>query len=117
MDTNGILQLSTAAALAVISLSFGLQKLLKGWKATGAETSLIDAMHKELERMSAQNTKLSQELNKLQLELITLNSQLMTLSSENQRLHSEVSLLTGQVTKLQLTLRLREAADDSSSET
>jgi predicted nuclease with TOPRIM domain len=115
MEASSIVQLTSVAALAIISGSFALQKLLSGWKATTTESSLIDSMHKELDRMSKQNTILSQELNKLQIELISLNTQLRALSSENQRLHSEVTLLTSQVTRLQNTLKSKESEDDSTS--
>ena len=115
MEASSIVQLTSVAALAVISGSFALQKLLSGWKATSTESSLIDSMHKELDRMSKQNTLLSQELNKLQLELISLNSQLRLLTSENERLHSEVTNLTGQVTRLQVTMRHQGVDDGSAS--
>ncbi len=107
MDANSIIQITTAVALGIISLAFGIQKLIRGWKATGAETSLIDSMHKELERMSQQNTTLSLELNKLQREIINLNGELRSLSTENQRLHSEVVTLTGEVARLQVMLENR----------
>ncbi len=105
MDANLIVQVTSAAAFGIISLAFALQKLIRGWKATGVETSLIDSMHKELARMSEQNTTLSVELNKLQREIITLNGELRALSSENQRLHSEVVTLTGEVARLQVILQ------------
>ncbi len=107
MDANSIIQITTALAIGIISLSFGIQKLIRGWKATGAETSLIDSMHKELERMSQQNTTLSLELNKLQREIINLNGELRSLSTENQRLHGEVVTLTGEVSRLQVMLENR----------
>ena len=117
MEVSSIVQVNSAVAIAVISSSFALQKLLSGWKASGAENTLIDSMHKELDRMSKQNTVLSQELNKLQIELIALNSQLRLLTSENERLHSEVTALTGQVTRLQATLKITGVDDGSTSQT
>jgi predicted nuclease with TOPRIM domain len=115
MEAGSIVQVTSAIAIAVISSSFALQKLLSGWKASGAENTLIDSMHKELDRMSKQNKILSEELNKLQIELISLNSQLRLLTSENERLHSEVTNLTGQVTRLQLTIIDQGVSDDSTS--
>lgn len=107
MNVDFIIQFATAVALGIISLSFGIQKLLRSWKSASVENSLIDSMHKELERMSQQNTTLSIELGKLQREIINLNSELRGLSSENQRLHSEVVTLTGEVSRLQVMLENR----------
>jgi len=95
-----ILQTTGALAVGLIAIAIGIQKLLRGWKETNTETSVLGLMHKELERMSLQNTLLSDELNKLQLELITLNKELYNLNLENQRLHNEVDSLTTEVTLL-----------------
>jgi predicted nuclease with TOPRIM domain len=92
-------------AVAVVAAVFGIQKLLKGWKESSTESSVITIMHTELERMARQNTTLTTELNKLQIELVTLNSELRKLTLENQQLHAEVAALTAQVTHLQATLR------------
>jgi predicted nuclease with TOPRIM domain len=81
-----------------------VQKLLKDWKSTSAETSIITLMHNELDRMSEQNTQLSVELGRLNAQVITLNQQLQKLTIENQRLQSEVVALTREVTRLQSVL-------------
>lgn len=94
LTTEVLVQALSVAALAVIALTVGIQKLLKDWKSTSAETSVIELMHTELERMSAQNSTLSRELNRLQKEIITLNQQLSQLAIENQNLHREVAALT-----------------------
>ena len=106
VDTGSIqiIEVSGVVALALISLSFGVQKLLKGWKETSTESSVLTMMHTELERMSSQNTKLSDELNKLQLELVKLNKELFNLTLENQRLHGEVAALTAEISRLKLKL-------------
>ena len=75
IDNNSLIQTISIVALAVIAFSVGLQKLLKDWKSTNAETSVITLMHTELERMSQQNTLLATELNRLQQEMIILNTQ------------------------------------------
>lgn len=99
LDTQTLVQTISVVALAAIALTVGVQKLLKDWKSTSAETSVITLMHTELERMSAQNTTLSQELNRLQQEIILLNQQLSKLTVENQRLHTEVCALTEKVSQ------------------
>ena len=95
-----ILEASGAIAVSLVAIAFGIQKLLKGWKETSAESNVLTLMHSELERMSTQNSTLSKELNKLQLELVALNKELYNLSIENQRLHSEVSRLTTEINRL-----------------
>jgi len=97
--TDNFIQVLGASALAIITLFIGLQKLLKEWKSTSAETSVITLMHTELERMSTQNSALSVELGRLHTEVINLNQQLQKLSIENQRLQVEVGALTNQVRK------------------
>jgi len=97
LTTEVLVQALSVAALAVIALTVGIQKLLKDWKSTSAETSVIELMHTELERMSAQNSTLSRELNRLQKEIITLNQQLSRLTIENQNLHREVAALTAEI--------------------
>lgn len=91
-------------AVAVIAVFMGTQKLLKDWRTTSAETSIITLMHTELERLSEQNTQLSTELGRLHNEVINLNRELQKLTLENQRLQSEVVTLTREVTRLQAVL-------------
>lgn len=97
--TDNFIHVLGASALAIITLFIGLQKLLKEWRSTSAETSVITLMHTELERMSTQNSALSVELGRLHTEVINLNQQLQKLSIENQRLQVEVGALTSQVRK------------------
>jgi predicted nuclease with TOPRIM domain len=94
IENNSLIQTISVASLAVIGLIVGVQKLLKDWRSTQAETNIINIMHTELERMSSQNTKLSTELGKLQEEIIELNNQLTKLNIENNKLQEEVSRLT-----------------------
>jgi len=100
IDTQTLVQTLSVVALAAIALTVGVQKLLKDWKSTTAETSVITLMHQELERMSGQNTLLSKELNRLQQEIILLNQQLSKLTIENQRLHTEVAALTNEISSV-----------------
>jgi archaellum component FlaC len=88
--------------LAIIALSVGVQKLLKDWKSTNAETNIITLMHSELERLSTQNGVLSTELNRLQQEMIKLNTQLGQLCIDNQVLQTEVVALTDEINKLRI---------------
>ena len=99
IDNHSLIQTISLVALAVIAFSVGIQKLLKEWKSTGAETSIITLMHTELERMSEQNGLLSNELNRLQQEMIVLNNQLAQLCVENQQLQAEVVALTNEVSR------------------
>lgn len=103
-----IAETSGLVAGALVAIAFGIQRLLKNWKETSKESSILDMMHTELGRMSQQNIILSSELNKLQVELITLNKELIKLTSENQRLHSEVGGLTYEINKLKLLLPPRD---------
>lgn len=100
IDNHSLIQTVSLIALAVVAFSVGIQKLLRDWKSTGAETSIITLMHTELERMSDQNGLLSKELNRLQQEMIVLNTQISQLCVENQRLQTEVVALTNEVSKL-----------------
>jgi chromosome segregation ATPase len=100
IENHGLIQTLSMVALAIIALSVGVQKLLKDWKSTGAETNIISLMHSELERLSTQNTVLSTELNRLQQEMIKLNAQLAQLCIDNQALQSEVVALTDEINKL-----------------
>ena len=91
--------------LAVVAVFVGIQKLLRDWKSTGAETNLISLMHTELERMSDQNTALSTELGRLHTEVITLSQELQKLTVENQRLQTEVIALTNEISELKTLTR------------
>lgn len=91
------LQATSLVAIAVMAVFIGAQKILKNWRSTEAETSIITLMHSELERMSEQNTKLSLELGRLHTEVIALNTELQKLTVENQNLRTEVCALTQEV--------------------
>jgi predicted nuclease with TOPRIM domain len=100
IENFSISELATGALVGLIGVAFGLQKIFKGWLETSTELSVINLMHDELSRMSAQNKILSEELNKLQLELIKLNTELELLTIENRRLHADVSEITKQLDRL-----------------
>lgn len=88
-------------AAALLSIAFLLKKLFSGWKASDTEDSLLSMLHKEVQRMSTQNSTLMTELQGLQREVIILNTELLTLTRENKKLHEQVSLLSNEVTRLQ----------------
>ena len=94
---NNTIEVLGLVALAILAVFIGIQKLVKDWRSTSAETSIITLMHTELERMSEQNTALSTELGRLHTEVIALNQQLQKLTVENQRLQTEVCALTEQI--------------------
>jgi septal ring factor EnvC (AmiA/AmiB activator) len=96
VDTQNqdIFQTISLGALAIVGLVVGVQKLLRDWRSTQAESNIIQVMHTEIERMSDQNTKLSSEIGKLQEEIIRLNQELTKLNVENNKLQTEISRLT-----------------------
>jgi predicted nuclease with TOPRIM domain len=102
------LQAVSLVALAVMGVFIGAQKILKNWRSTEAETSIITLMHTELERMSEQNTKLSIELGRLHSEVIALNTELQKLTVENQRLQTEVCALTQEVSNFKQMSAMQE---------
>lgn len=106
---------AAGASAALFALVVGLQKVLKGWRETNAESSVISLMRTELERMSAHNRVLSTELASLQVEIISLNKELRKLTSENQKLHQEVVSLTEEVNRLQILLQSRPGAERSAA--
>ena len=103
-ETKNIAQLAGLAVVALISIAFALQTLLKNWKSTSTEGALLKIMHEEIERMSAQNTILSGEIGKLQIELVKLSGQLTTLTAENKKLQEEVADLNAEIIRLNKTI-------------
>lgn len=103
-DSTSLPQTLAGIAATVVVVLVAGQKILKGWKETSTESSVMSILHTELERMSTQNTKLATELSKLQLEVVNLNKELRKLTVENQQLHSEVTTLTQEVNRLQTIL-------------
>jgi hypothetical protein len=99
-----------AVAAGIVGVVIGIQTIMKGWKESRTESSIITLMHTELERMSSQNILLSSELNKLQIEIIHLNKEIRDLSVENQKLYREVASITSEVSLL------REVIIDNSLE-
>jgi hypothetical protein len=99
-----------AVAVGIVGAVIGIQTIMKGWKESRTESSIITLMHTELERMSSQNILLSSELNKLQVEIIHLNKEIRDLSVENQKLYREVASITSEVSLL------REVIIDNSLE-
>jgi len=111
VDSNTVLQTISVVALAVIALVFGIKKLMKDWLISSTETSVLELMHEELNRMSAQNLTLSKELSKLQQEIIQLNTQLRKLCIENDKLQTEVVALTNQLNAFKQLAILQEAKE------
>lgn len=94
VENQGFLQTISLLSVALIALVIGLQKLVRDWRTTNAESDIISIMHKEIERMSSQNITLSTTLGKLQEEIIELNKQISKLNIENNKLQEEISVLT-----------------------
>jgi len=93
-DNQGFLQTISLLSVALIALVMGVQKLIRDWRTTKAESDIISIMNQQIERMSNQNSTLSVELGKLQEEIIELNKQISKLNIENNRLQEEISALT-----------------------
>lgn len=107
IESSTIAEYAAAIAMGVIGLAVGLQKVVKNWKETSAESSIVTMMHTELTRLSEHNSVLAKELSLLQVEIISLNKQLLALTAENQKLHSQVVSLTEEVNRLQVMLENR----------
>lgn len=107
LGTDNFIQVLGVVATAIIVTLMAIQKIVREWRSTEAETRIITLMHIELERMSEQNTALSTELGRLHAEVINLNQQLQQLTIENQCLQREIIALTNEVNNLKM---LREKA-------
>lgn len=94
LDNQSLVQTISLLSVGLIALVIGIQKLLRDWRTTKAESDIIQIMHTEIERMSAQNTTLSNALGSLQQEILELNKQITKLNIENNKLQEEVSTLT-----------------------
>jgi len=99
-QTNYFTELIVSITVGLGAIMYGIQSLLKNWKISKTESSLLKMMHEELERMSSQNTTLSYEIGKLQGELVTLSTQLSGLTKENQKLQVEVASLNNEISRL-----------------
>lgn len=108
VDSNMAIETITMVALAIIALVFGIKKVVKDWRVSDTGDDIMNLMHKELERMSAQNTLLSTELNKLQQEIIQLNAQLRQLCIENDKLQTEVIALTNELNAFKRVAAVRK---------
>ena len=93
LSSFNVVESAGLLAVSLIGVVFALQKVLKNFKSESAESNIITLMHKELARLSDQNTKLSEELSAFQLQVVDLNKQIQKLTLENQRLHNEVARL------------------------
>ena len=100
LDVQNLSQSIGILGLAAISLIIAYKKIFKDWKSTDAETTVIELMQSELQRMSQQNVALSTEIGRLHTEVIELSAQLRKLTVENQRLQEEVVALTNEVSGL-----------------
>ena len=104
-NMDEIIQTTGIVGLAVIAFFIGVQKLLKDWKSSSAESNIITLMHSELDRMSEQNTALSTELGRLHNQIILLSQELQKLTLENQQLQTEVIALTKEISALKALTR------------
>lgn len=108
VENHSLVQTISVVGMAIVAFSVGIQKLLKEWRSTEAETSVIKMMHEELERMGTQNSRLTEELTKLQNEIVELNSQLTKLNIENNKLQQDVAALTTELNSFKKMAALRK---------
>lgn len=117
MDNTAFFTTEIAAIVfAVGGIALGIQKLIKYWSITSAESSVVKMMHTELERVGHQNKLLAEELNKLQLEIIALNKELRNLSIENSKLHEQIYNFSSEVCRLQSLLNKHTDFKDNSND-
>jgi cell division protein FtsB len=90
LDNNSLPQIAGAVIVAIVGLIYGIQKLPNRWKESKVEASLVEMVHQELERLSAQNTLLSEEIAKLQTQVFSLIKEINSLSIDKERLKKEV---------------------------
>lgn len=88
---NPVLEMLTTAAAALTLLVLGLQKIVRDWKTTKAESDIISMLHNEIERMEQQNKKLSDEVHSLQQKLISLSQDVTKLTVENNHLREQIA--------------------------
>jgi len=108
VENHSLVQTISVAGMAIIALGVGIQKLIKEWRSTNAETSVIKIMHEELERMGTQNAKLTEELTKLQNEIVELNNQLTRLNIDNNKLQQDIAELTSELNSFKKLAALRK---------
>lgn len=96
-----------AIAIALASIAGHMRKLYIQWKrddVTLAEQSarrtIVEQLHEELTRMSAQNLALAGELNKLQIHILELTKQIAMLSAKNSELENEIAMLRLEINRL-----------------
>lgn len=96
-----------AAAASVAGLALAARKWLVAWKSEGvnlaqndAQTTLIQQLHAELQRLATQNALLAEEVNKLQRTIIVLNTQVGELTVEKQSLHDQLAELTQEIARI-----------------
>ncbi len=113
IDANSLAQIAAAFVIGLLAIAVGLQTILKNWKSSNTENSLLQMMHTELERMSIQNKTLADEISKLQMELIKLSNQLSTLTHENHKLQGEVSGLNQEISRLHALMVQKSSMKES----
>lgn len=88
-----ILEAISASAFAFVLLILGIQKIVRDWKTTRAESDIITMLHTEIQRMEEQNTRLSTEVHNLQQKIIQLGQEVTKLTVENSMLNEKISAL------------------------
>lgn len=88
---NSIIETLSIFSFAIVGLLLGIQKILRDWKTTKAESDIITMLHTEIQRMEEQNSRLSSEVHTLQQKIIELSQQITKLTVENTVLNQKVS--------------------------
>lgn len=85
---------------AMIGIAFGIQRVLKNWKETGASSNVVSLLHAEVTRMGQHNETLLTKLTQLQTEILALQLQVGRLTVENNNLRSQVETLTAELDRV-----------------
>lgn len=114
IKSTNVFEAVALGAAAIIAGVMTLQKVIQSWKSTSSGTTVIETMHKEIQRMSSLNQTLANEMTNLHETIINLNREIRNIRDENQRLNSEITLLTSEVQRLsnQRLQPIRSASDE-----
>lgn len=100
INASSVAQLAGGLVAALLIIAYSLQNLLKNWKSNNTETSLMNIMHDELNRMAKQNSDLSKEIGNLQTQIIELSGNLTKLTVDNKNLTEEIHRLNYKIESL-----------------
>lgn len=113
-DQLSTLDLGSKAAVltaALVGIAVGLQRVVKSWKSTDAETTLVTLLHKELERLSKQNTSLSEQFAENQQKLVEISNAFTDSLKDKRELEVKITELQEQLKET--NVRLEQSSDEN----